>query len=323
MFTLDDNQIKEFICNETSSFALSVIDLENAEVIYTNNAMKNIIMNKNANKCWEMIYDKKEACSWCKIKDILAVPNKSNGTNIKDFEYEYFNELTNSWYQIQNKITSLDDGKNILISIAIDISKQKKSQGDLIATQVKLVRQTQELEEVQKELKLLASQDYLTKLYNRRYFTETSVLITDLAKRNNTDTSIMMIDIDKFKTINDTYGHSIGDESIISLSKTLQKETRTSDVLCRWGGEEFIVLLPCTNLSGASVLAEKIRQSVEKITLNFKNDIKIQFTISIGITQIDKERNTNIDYAINKADKALYEAKKSGRNKIIIFTEND
>lgn len=319
MFDFDEDLIKDFICNETSSFALAIINIENKEVLYTNKAMKKIMLNKESKKCWEALYGHNQVCPWCNIKDMSDNNNNPINEKIEDFEYEYFNEMTNSWFQIQNKITTLNDGRNILVSIAIDISKQKKSQGDLITTQVKLVRQTQKLEEMQIELKLLASQDYMTKLYNRRYFTETSVLILDLAKRNKTDSSIIMIDIDNFKNINDTYGHNIGDKVIIELSNILQKQTRKSDILSRWGGEEFIILLPNTKPVGATVLAEKMRQSVNQMVLNFKSEIQLQFTISIGIAEVDREVDTSIENVVNRADKALYEAKNTGRNKICVF----
>jgi len=320
MFSLDDDQVKEFICNETSSFALSIINIKTAEIIYTNNAMKNIMVDRDAKKCWESLYGEKDKCSWCKIKNILDVEKPANNTT-EDFEYEYFNEVTNSWYQIQNKVTQLNDGRNILVSVAIDISKQKKSQGDLISTQVKLVRQKQELEKMQIELKLLASQDFLTKLYNRRYFTEASVFILDLAKRNKTESSVIMIDIDDFKNINDTYGHTIGDKVIVELSKLLQEQTRKSDILSRWGGEEFIILLPNTNSAGAKVLAEKMRQSIGNILLSddLKKEIDIHFTISLGISEVDRAVDVNIENVINRADKALYEAKNTGKNKTCVF----
>lgn len=322
MFNLDDDQLKEFICNETASFALAIIDIEKAEVIYTNKAMNNILFDNNSTKCWEKLYGQKHICSWCQIKEIINQKNCSIENVALDYEYEYFNEVTNSWYQINNKLTTLEDGTNILVLIAIDISKQKKSQGELIAAQVKLIRQTQELEKAQEKLKLLASKDSLTNLYNRRYFIDTATLILNLAKRNGTQSTILMLDIDRFKSINDNYGHQVGDKVITTLAKLLQHNTRKNDVVCRWGGEEFIILLPNTQITGAIVLANKIKEEINNkpILITEENSEKsFYFTASIGLTQVVKEDKDSIEDAIKKADIALYEAKNTGRDKICIY----
>jgi len=172
------------------------------------------------------------------------------------------------------------------------------------------------LQDLQEELKLLASTDSMTKLFNRRYFTEMSESLLDLAKREKTQSAIIMLDIDKFKNVNDTYGHKIGDDVIISLSKLLQKFTRKSDVVSRWGGEEFVVLLPHTDLDGALVIAQKIRVSVENFSLQVNDNKVLKFTISIGVSAVDTQNDLNIEASIGRADEALYEAKESGRNKV-------
>ncbi len=178
------------------------------------------------------------------------------------------------------------------------------------------VRRELYLQDLQEELKLLASTDPMTKLYNRRYFMEISKSILDLAKRNKRCSAIIMLDIDKFKNINDTYGHKIGDDVIILLSGTLQKFTRKSDIVSRWGGEEFVMLLPHTSLEGALVIAEKIRVTVENLTLIVKENQELKFTISMGVSTVDTQNDLNIEAAINRADEALYEAKESGRNRV-------
>ena len=178
------------------------------------------------------------------------------------------------------------------------------------------VRRELYLQDLQEELKLLASTDPMTKLYNRRYFMEISKSILDLAKRNKRCSAIIMLDIDKFKNINDTYGHNIGDDAIILLSQTLQKFTRKSDVVSRWGGEEFVMLLSNTDFEGALVIAEKLRATVENQVLVLEENQELKFTISIGVSAVDTQNDLNIEAAINRADEALYEAKESGRNKV-------
>ena len=185
------------------------------------------------------------------------------------------------------------------------------------------VRRELYLQDLQEELKLLASTDPMTKLYNRRYFMEISKSILDLAKRNKRCSAIIMLDIDKFKNINDTYGHNIGDDAIILLSQTLQKFTRKSDVVSRWGGEEFVMLLSNTDFEGALVIAEKLRVTVENQVLVLEENQELKFTISIGVSAVDTQNDLNIEAAINRADEALYEAKESGRNKVCTFNGED
>ena len=308
MISLDDIEIKDFICNETSSFALSIVDIETKKILYTNSAMNNFMVNPEEESCYKAMYGQESQCSWCglKVSDTDA------------FEFEYFNEKTNRWYQVQNKPTQLKNGTNVLVSIAIDISMQKEAQAHFITTQVKLVQQTEKLKKAQAELSLLASIDPLTKLFNRRYFTKMSSSILNLAQRKRTDTAIIMIDIDNFKSINDTYGHKIGDDVIVVLSDKLQDLSRKSDIVSRWGGEEFLILLPDTDATKAMVLAQKIRKSVESLILTLENDKILNFTISLGISQMKNESEKDIESVIIRADKALYKAKDSGRNQVFI-----
>ncbi len=167
-----------------------------------------------------------------------------------------------------------------------------------------------------KELSILASTDPMTKLYNRRYFTELSESILDLARREKADSSIIILDIDMFKNINDTYGHKVGDIVIKRLADTLRELTRKSDIISRWGGEEFVILLPNTDTAGAHAISEKIRSEVEHTLIQLDKNRTLRLTVSIGLSQIDILKDDNIEVAIHRADEALYEAKESGRNKV-------
>jgi len=185
-----------------------------------------------------------------------------------------------------------------------------------IKTQLTMQELIQNLEATHKELKLLASIDPMTKLFNRRYFTTTAESMLDLAKRNEKELSILMIDIDKFKNINDTYGHPVGDNVIITLANKLLKHQRKSDVICRFGGEEFIILLPNTSLEGAKIVSEKIRADIEKTVISLDKTTQLHFTISVGVSFIDVKNEPNIELAIKRVDKALYRAKENGRNRV-------
>ena len=169
-----------------------------------------------------------------------------------------------------------------------------------------------------KELELLASQDPLTKLYNRRYFSSTSEHIFNLAKREKNNLSIIMMDIDDFKSVNDTYGHEVGDNTLINIAEILTKYSRKSDVICRFGGEEFIVLLPSTSKENAQKVAKTFHNKIRNTIIQNKNK-KIQYTVSIGISEINDNTDLNINEIINRADSALYTAKNSGKNTTCIL----
>ena len=164
------------------------------------------------------------------------------------------------------------------------------------------------IRERERELKLLATTDYLTKLYNRRAFGEISESIFHLAKREKEKFSIVMLDIDDFKKVNDTYGHKAGDDVLVNLSNTLKEMSRESDIVCRYGGEEFILLLPKTDVKGAYFIAQKIKKAVEKL----------HFTVSLGVSEVDLEHDKNIEAVIKRADDALYESKRNGKNRVTI-----
>ena len=165
------------------------------------------------------------------------------------------------------------------------------------------------------ELQEKARVDGLTGLYLRRYFMERLYTEFQRSKRYKTDFYILMLDIDFFKKINDTYGHLVGDKVLVAISKVLSKSVRPGDLIGRYGGEEFIVLLPMVSEEQVLNIAETIRSSVQKTRFN-ENNFTFSVTISIGISKY--QNNTSSNDVISIADKALYQAKQSGRNKIVM-----
>ncbi len=167
-----------------------------------------------------------------------------------------------------------------------------------------------------------ATLDALTNYNNRHQFEKRLKETTAAAKRQNQPLCCIMSDIDFFKRVNDTYGHAVGDCVLKNVAKTIKKELRESDIPSRYGGEEFIFLLPQTNLDEAKVVAERLRSKVEKKKINIEDykieGIKeIQVTISIGVSEFKKtDKNPEILY--KKADSALYQAKESGRNRVVV-----
>ncbi|MBA7594547.1 MAG: diguanylate cyclase [Calditrichaeota bacterium] len=171
-----------------------------------------------------------------------------------------------------------------------------------------------EKEQLQKELAHMAMYDALTDILSRRALLEQAEVERQRTKRYGRDLSLLMIDIDHFKKVNDTYGHLIGDIVLKEVAQTLKKQTRRSDFVGRYGGEEFLIILPETSLNKALVLAEKLRKQVSELTIPVDGQVLKDITISIGATEY--EDDPNIDEFINRSDKWLYAAKQNGRNQV-------
>jgi two-component system cell cycle response regulator len=173
--------------------------------------------------------------------------------------------------------------------------------------------------EVQAEQRLYASavQDPLTGLHNRRHFDARLKAEFAFASRHQTPLSVLLIDIDHFKKVNDTYGHPGGDAALRVLGDRLQRTVRTEDIVARYGGEEFGVIARGIESAGAMLLAERVRSTVEKISIAH-DDKTITFTISVGVVTQSRERVFDTPAAVLKAaDDALYQAKAAGRNRSI------
>ncbi|MEE8060055.1 MAG: diguanylate cyclase [Pseudomonadales bacterium] len=173
------------------------------------------------------------------------------------------------------------------------------------------------LEIVKDELLRLSRTDKLTALWNRGYWEER---LNDEFKRNQrikSNVALVMFDIDHFKKINDNYGHQIGDEAIRGVSKMLLESSREIDICGRYGGEEFVVILPDTDIDGAIIYSERLRKKVEAFTVHGEGQL-IKFTISLGIALLDDRIKYPVDWIVS-ADKALYKSKDGGRNQTNVF----
>jgi diguanylate cyclase (GGDEF)-like protein len=167
------------------------------------------------------------------------------------------------------------------------------------------------------ELRELARTDDLTGLANRRAFSEAAEGEFQRCRRFGSVATVLMIDIDHFKPINDTYGHQVGDEVLVALATILKRMARATDLPARFGGEEFVLLLVGTDLAGAAEMAERIRLEVARHVVTSTAG-EIRFTVSIGIASFAEESWTA---AIRKADQAMYRGKESGRNRVVVDGE--
>lgn len=174
-----------------------------------------------------------------------------------------------------------------------------------------------ELLENQEKLKALNVTDALTGIFNRQFFDNSLDSQWELASRAQSELSILFLDLDFFKKVNDNYGHLIGDKALCHAATLFQETTkRKSDMIARYGGEEFAIILPSTHHSDAIALAEHIREQLESTPLLI-GERSITLTVSIGVNTIIPSNNNSCMQFLDAADKALYEAKRSGRNKVV------
>jgi diguanylate cyclase (GGDEF)-like protein len=172
------------------------------------------------------------------------------------------------------------------------------------------------MQSLNSQLEMIGRVDGLTGLYNRRFWQEQFEMEYKRDQRNESPSALMMLDIDHFKKVNDTYGHPAGDEVIKTVADIIKKAIRETDIAGRYGGEEFAIILPDTPVANVEFVAERIRRQVEKCVMIY-DEIEISFTISIGIAGFKRTDKDSAQW-LDSADKALYKAKGAGRNRVIL-----
>lgn len=261
---------------------------------------------------------KKDICEVFKEIDRKKLHRKIKTALVTDSATFYNTGKSGYLFQVPvSNITSSiyhDMQQNITI---IPFDKENNQVCVFIYDQTSLKETNAKLEELNQILEDQSHKDPLTNLANRRYFTEQSTAMIAFSKRENIPLAVIILDIDKFKSINDSYGHHTGDEVIIALANILSEYTRKSDIVARFGGEEFVLLLNNSTVENATVLAEKLREFIEKLSVDTKDYGKIKFTASFGVTGYNEVLDQDsIEHTISRADEALYEAKHGGRNQV-------
>jgi diguanylate cyclase (GGDEF)-like protein len=209
-----------------------------------------------------------------------------------------------------------DDGTlTSLIGMSTDITRSVELEQGFEEANKELKKKIEEITKLQESLWEQATQDPLTQLFNRRYFNENSNKEIQKSERSKKPLALLLLDADYFKSVNDQFGHDIGDQVLIKLAKIMIGECRRTDIVCRYGGEEFVILLPDANEKIAFNRAEKIRLRYQKEVSEF---LKTPSTISIGIAMWDKNLETLEEFT-KAADKAMYQAKENGRNQVVIY----
>ena len=206
-----------------------------------------------------------------------------------------------------------------LLTVIFAMKKLEKSIASTLTMQYRLEQRTEQLQDSNEKLEHLAQIDSLTQLYNRRYFERELEKAWRTARRDQTQLALLMIDIDNFKSYNDTCGHAAGDECLRQVARVIQQSLhRPGDIVARIGGEEFVVLLPGIDQSGALVVAESMQSMLQQARLvHPSSPVSEYVTVSIGVCFTTPEGDDSSLGLFQAADKALYKAKAHGRNLIM------
>jgi diguanylate cyclase len=224
------------------------------------------------------------------------------------FKFKNYRPITSPAEHMYQNVTYIP-----LMSVTGEVSQV----GIIIYDVTDIATNKAKLELANSKLQALSRTDRLTQLYNRGYWED--CLITEFTRHQRTDEpcSLIMFDIDHFKKVNDTYGHQAGDEVIRSTAKAVKNEVRTTDIVGRYGGEEFGIILIDTNGEGALILAQRLRERIEADVVQHEG-VDIRYTISLGVAEINATMSDHQQW-IEQADQALYNCKESGRNKAILY----
>lgn len=172
------------------------------------------------------------------------------------------------------------------------------------------------LQRENRELREKARTDHLTGLYNVRHLHDALDRELERTKRTGQPTALIILDLDYFKSVNDRHGHVVGDQALKHVADIIQQSIRKLDISCRYGGEEFAIILPSTSHRPAIQVAERIRENVERSVLALGND-ELRFTVSIGLESYGPDYTGTVTQFVERADKLLYEAKIAGRNRVV------
>ncbi len=260
---------------------------------------------------------------WTDDKTVL-----DSGQPIINHEELGLDSQGNRIWTLTTKVPLRDKGGQILglVGIGHDTSDRKQAEEELRRAKDDLEAVLLKLQQSLERETLLASTDGLTGLCNHRHFFELAAREFQAAVRYRYPLTFLMFDLDLFKQINDTLGHAAGDKLLVDVAQVAAAQVRASDLVARYGGDEFIVLLPHASAQQALVVAERIRAGVTAIPVDGPHNNKELFTVtlSIGITEMQREpADTNLEAIIQRADDALYKAKRSGRNRVEIWAGSE
>jgi diguanylate cyclase (GGDEF)-like protein/PAS domain S-box-containing protein len=303
---------------EHSTDAISLIDSHGA-VVYGNPSAQRLTgysteerMGRNG---LELIHPDDLPVVRATLAEVIA-----NKGMVKDAQFRSVRKDGTVWWAEGTAINLLHLPSVQAVAINYrDITHRKKAEQALKTANRHLNARLAQIEQLQSELREQALRDPLTRLFNRRYLSETMERELKLAKREKRPVSVIIMDIDRFKKINDRHGHRVGDEFLTEISKLLQNHARGSDIICRYGGEEFLIVMPGANARAARKRAEQLRVQCEMMRISHNGkDLKV--TLSFGVATYPTH-GTEGEEIVIKADKALYTSKRKGRNCVTIWEQ--
>ena len=236
------------------------------------------------------------------VNEVQMSPNMSKRINLSNIEN---NEISQLQEHMNTMLSALETDREQLLE---DEQAKRNWLEDAVA------KRTEDLQVLNKKLKELATRDSLTGILNRGSFFETAQHLLILSQRQKSPASFLLVDLDNFKRVNDTYGHFVGDKVLIHFTQTIQKSLRKSDLIGRVGGEEFAIFLPDTGNDDAFQLAEKLRKIISHSVLEVDGKV-VAYTVSLGV-ESSEPKDHLIDELFKRADLKLYGAKDKGRDRV-------
>lgn len=280
--------------------------------------------------CWLFLYDQPVAPS--QVTRLRVAYNRAGKIDLPEEGRLYperwglTEDMVNTRQSFEVIVNSLYFGETKFGYVIFEMDEPDQKMLDMIASQISTALQgtkvVNDLKRMETEFRRQANTDPLTGIYNRRMLYALGEPAFELARQHKLPLSVAMIDVDHFKTVNDRFGHGVGDQVLFALSAFIKSQTRGLDIFGRFGGEEFVIILPETAPEGAVIFVERVRKSIEEHAIGV-GESSIKLTVSIGMATLIHGQDQRIDNLIDKADKALYLAKQAGRNQVAIFDDNN
>jgi diguanylate cyclase (GGDEF)-like protein len=291
---------------EMIPFGVYVVDIKNYQVVYANRSYKEAHGDWVNKICYQTIYEEDSPCYYCKIGQLIDEEGKPNN---KTLIFERFNEYNERWYQHHEKTLCWPDGRIVKYTIEVDISELKAMQNQLAEAHALLAIKNKELMEINRH-------DELTKVFNRSHLNHVLAEQIYNKERYQNSFSVVLLDIDDFKKINDSYGHLVGDVVLIEMAQLVSNNIRQFDCFGRWGGEEFMIIIPhVKSMDDTKFFVEKLC----KIIANHNFAMVGHCSCSLGVTHCAP--NDTMISVVKNADDALYFAKANGKNQVVVYDE--